>query len=286
MTPGRSLSPYRIGEPGRAALEVLAGPPGRHPAGPDVTTDIAASAATVAGAQIRAATVRGVTNRAQGRPRQDAFALGRRPASGTGSKDDGVIAVACGGVVGPGRSEEAALLASQHLAGLAAAWVPWPDAFVTANTAISAHLAATLLAGGRADEADAGGMATDAVGLVVRRDGGDWTGEAAWAGGCSLWHLSEAGRWTLLSDDKDAPPPLPSAHGDCGRRDVRITGGALFLMTRGVANPLAWSEQVRSTLADWWSSPPDPFTFAAQAGFARKSHLDDRTVIGIWPDQP
>ena len=29
--------------------------------------------------------------------------------------------------------------------------------------------------------------------------------------------------------------------------------------------------------------PPDPFTFAAQVGFARKSHMDDRTVVGIWP---
>jgi hypothetical protein len=39
-----------------------------------------------------------------------------------------------------------------------------------------------------------------------------------------------------------------------------------------------------AALAAWWRRPPDPFTFGAQVGFARKTHLDDRTVIGLWPD--
>jgi hypothetical protein len=55
-------------------------------------------------------------------------------------------------------------------------------------------------------------------------------------------------------------------------------------MTDGVGNPLAWSAEVRDTLARWWTRPPDPLGFAAQVGFARKSHIDDRTVVGIWPD--
>ncbi len=278
---GRSLSPYRIGDPGRAALEDRAGSPGRHPGRAGFRPDIEASAAALAGAQVRAATIRGVTGRAQARPRLDAFALGHRRA-GEGGQE--LVAVTCGGIDGCGRSEEAALLASQHLAGLAAAGVPWAEAFAAASKAISAHQAAAALAGRQADEADAGGMATAAAGLVARREGRDWIGEAAWAGACSLWHLSEARQWTLLSPGEDAPPPLPTPGGDCRRRGLRITGGALFLMTLGLANPLTWSEQVRTTLADWWSSPPDPFTFAAQANFARKSHLDDRTVIGIWPD--
>jgi hypothetical protein len=46
----------------------------------------------------------------------------------------------------------------------------------------------------------------------------------------------------------------------------------------------AWSAEVRDTLASWWRSPPDVLTFAAQVGFARKSHIDDRTVVGIWLD--
>ena len=40
-----------------------------------------------------------------------------------------------------------------------------------------------------------------------------------------------------------------------------------------------------TTLAAWWARPPDPLTFAAQVGFARKTHVDDRTVVGIWPDE-
>jgi hypothetical protein len=281
MTP--PLSIFRIGEADRAALEVPAGPPGRRPGSTDLDADIAASAAAVAGAQIRAATVRGVSNRAEARPRQDAFALSSLQAD---DRSERSVAVVCGGVDGCGRSEEAALLASRHLAGLAASGLPWPIAFARANKAISGHLAASLLAGRQAHENDAGGMATSAAGLIVRYDGQDWTGEAAWAGACSLWHLSDAGDWELLSGAQNAKPPLPSGDGDCAVRHFRITGGALFVMTCGLANPLKWSKQVRATLAEWWASPPDPFTFAAQAAFARKSHTADRTVIGIWPGQP
>ena len=66
-------------------------------------------------------------------------------------------------------------------------------------------------------------------------------------------------------------------------REFRVGPGALFVMTDGVANPLKWSSDVQEALAGWWTQPPDPFTFAAQVAFARKSHMDDRTVIGIWP---
>jgi hypothetical protein len=55
-------------------------------------------------------------------------------------------------------------------------------------------------------------------------------------------------------------------------------------MNDGVSNPLSWGSGVRGTLARWWARPRDLFTFAARVGFARKTHTDDRTVIGIWPD--
>jgi hypothetical protein len=56
-------------------------------------------------------------------------------------------------------------------------------------------------------------------------------------------------------------------------------------MSDGVGNPLRWSEDVQNALADWWREPPDPFRFAGQVSFARQTHLDDRTVVGIWPDE-
>ena len=78
---------------------------------------------------------------------------------------------------------------------------------------------------------------------------------------------------------------MPTPDGGCSWCSFRIRGGALFAMSDGVGNPLAWSTEVRATLAQWWSRPPDPLSFAAQVGFARKSHVDDRTVVGIWPDE-
>ena len=44
------------------------------------------------------------------------------------------------------------------------------------------------------------------------------------------------------------------------------------------------STEVQKTLAEWWGSPPDPYTFVQQVGFARQSFMDDRTAVGIWID--
>jgi hypothetical protein len=138
-------------------------------------------------------------------------------------------------------------------------------------------------------------MATTAVAVTVRREAGKWVGEAAWVGDSMLWHLSATGQWTLLTGSRlngaeadyhsAGVRPLPSADGACTWCGFRLDGGALFVMTDGVANPLRWSRDVQKVLADWWLRPPDPFTFAAQVGFARKAHVDDRTVVGIWADR-
>jgi len=61
-----------------------------------------------------------------------------------------------------------------------------------------------------------------------------------------------------------------------------MMSGTIFLMSDGVGTPLAMNTEVQTTLANWWKNPPDPFTFARQVAFARKSFVDDRTVIGIW----
>jgi hypothetical protein len=76
--------------------------------------------------------------------------------------------------------------------------------------------------------------------------------------------------------------PLPSADGACECTAFRLEGGALFLMSDGVAKPLAWSAEVQEALAGWWSAPPEALTFAGQVDFARKTHIDDRTAVGIW----
>jgi Protein phosphatase 2C len=272
---------FSIGDPGRAALELPAGAPGARIG----SADVEMSAASLPGMRILAATSRGLQHRANETPRQDAFALGRcRAVSGSGR----LITVVCDGVGALGRSDDAAVFVSRRLASLGTEGVPWPDAFARANEELRKVAEEVLVA---ANE----GMATTAVAVAVDREADEWIGEAAWVGDSTLWHLSRDGRWQLIAGPPDADSEtdyhstrissLPSAEAVCQSRQFRINGGTLFAMTDGIANPLKWSHDVQEALADWWMQPPDPFTFAAQVGFARKSHLDDRTVVGIWPDE-
>jgi hypothetical protein len=265
-----------IGNPGRAAAEVPDGPP---PAavGP---SDIELSAASLPGMRIRAASVRGVQHRAQHTVRQDAFALGQAA--------DGAVAIAavCDGVGSLERSEYAATLVSRRLAEYRAVGTPWPDTFAAVNTEL-AKVAAEFEATG------IGAMATTAVAVSVSWSDGWWIGEVAWVGDSPLWHLGDDGVWQPVSlavepggqgYHSSGVRPMPTADGSCSWCSFRCRGGALFAMTDGVANPLAWAADVQDALANWWARPPDPLTFAAQVGFARKAHIDDRTVVGIWPD--
>jgi hypothetical protein len=265
-----------IGDPGRAALEIPDGPP---PAavGP---SDIELSAAGLPGIRIRAASTRGLQHRAEHTLRQDSFSLGQA-AGGF------AVAVVCDGVGSLDRSDYAACFVSERLAGLGAAGAPWPVAFASVNTDLAKAAA-------EAEATGFGAMATTAVAVRVTWSAGLWQGEVAWVGDSPLWHLGDDARWrpvTLEADTSGAGGyhssgvrPMPTPDGACSWASFRLSGGALFAMTDGVGNPLAWSAEVRETLARWWARPPDPLTFAAQVGFARKAHIDDRTVVGIWPD--
>lgn len=285
---------FAIGDPGRAAREILRGAPPAWAGPPD--TELSSFA--LAGMVVQAASCRGLMHRFRGTHRQDAFALAALAAKSELPGGDGaerVIAVVCDGVGQFGRSDEAAATASQWLAALGSQPVPWPDAFTIVNEEL-AKLAADARASAPDCDGnpDAAGMATTAMAVAVRRDAENWAGEAAWAGDSTLWHLSPDGDWTLIAgpagddDDDDyhttSVRPLPNPDGACEARGFQTGPGALFVMTDGVANPLRWSDAVQVTLAEWWRRPPDPFTFGAQVGFARKTHMDDRTVIGLWPD--
>jgi len=79
---------------------------------------------------------------------------------------------------------------------------------------------------------------------------------------------------------------LPAACPRLHHTEIAFTDGALFVMTDGVGLPLATTPEVGATLAGWWATPPPIFRFAGQVGFARKTHLDDRTVVGVWVVPP
>jgi hypothetical protein len=233
---------------------------------------------------ILAVSCRGLEHRATGGPRQDAFALSHRLGQ-SGMAE--MVAVVCDGVGKFKRSDEAASIVSRRLTEMGSKGVTWATAFAQANEDLRWAADESLAA----DPAD--GMATTAVAVSVGRQADDWVGEAAWVGDSTLWHLSPSGSWTLITAPSDSEPepfyhtaeviPLPSADGACTSVPFQVSQGALFVMSDGVSNPMRWSSDVQRVLAEWWSRPPDIFTFAAQVGFARKSHMDDRTVIGIWP---
>jgi hypothetical protein len=285
---GRAVSPRWVGDPGRAGTEPPAPIAGGGAAPVPGPADAELTAAAVPGALLLAASVRGLDHRALAGPRQDAFALA--------AAGETAIAVVCDGVGSLPRSHEAAALVSRQLAELAAealrsqqpavlgsAGAPWPEAlwpeaFRGANQSLR-------------ERARNGDMATTAMALAIRRDRGAWAGEAAWVGDSPLWHLDD-GQWRQLAGpvEEDAEvhstqvSALPLANGRCRVASFRVVGGAVFLMSDGVANPLRWSVQVQEALADWWggATPPDLFAFAAEVAFARKTHTDDRTVVGIW----
>ncbi|TYB54740.1 protein phosphatase 2C domain-containing protein [Nonomuraea sp. PA05] len=282
--PRVAASPFDIGNPGRAGRELPAGPPGPHPGLPDVGL----SAVSLPGVLIRAATIRGLRHRSRAEARQDAYALGQfeRPCETTRA-----IAVVCDGIGSLGRSHEAAEMVSRRLVELSQTGGDWPVCVDKANQELRAH-AELVLTRPDADPA-ADGMATTMVALSIGWTGGEWIGELAWVGDSALLWLTPERRWLCLTDQEEEDPdgfhttkvrPLPNRDGSCRTRPVRLNGGALFLMTDGIANPLRWAREVQEALADWWTAPPDPFTFAAQAAFSRKSHLDDRTVVAFWPD--
>jgi serine/threonine protein phosphatase PrpC len=133
-------------------------------------------------------------------------------------------------------------------------------------------------------------MATTLAAAAIRIDG-DPSASLAWTDDSSAWLLA-GGQWSNLTPDPDAGDhselhsgrvkALPHAEPRLRTVECAVGAGALFLMTDGVGVPLEGSAQVRDTLAAWWTAPPGVFTFAQQVGFARKGHMDDRTVVGVW----
>jgi serine/threonine protein phosphatase PrpC len=278
-----AASPYVIGDPGRAALEVSAG----LPLPPYDVADVALSAAVVDDIVIRAASIRGVMHRRNNEPRQDNFAL----AHVRDQNQNAAVVVVCDGVGSLDRSHEAAQIAARVIAQAITDNESPVEAFKLANEAL-------LPVASAAEFPEALSMATTAIAVVARQVSGSWLGCAAWVGDTTLWHLSADGDWTLVSQagsptSEDADSFYTTSARALPARDeflpllveFELPGGALFLMTDGVANALGWSTDVQTALAQWWQRPADPFTFGAQASFARKSHMDDRTVVGLWYEE-
>jgi serine/threonine protein phosphatase PrpC len=271
-----------IGEPGRAATQLGPGLPTRFPD----SADHELSECRLPGATVRAASVRGVLHRYRDQPRQDRFSLVFDPPTMT------LIATVCDGV--------GQFALSQEAAGFVAADVPrafllhrdWHLAVAEVNERLKDFVAATV-SRPHLDHVPADvRMATTLAAAAIRLDPDNRHASVAWTDDTSAWLLTE-GQWRNLTPDPDASDDdsglhsgrvkaLPHANPRLRTAEHPIGGGPLFLMTDGVGVPLEGSAQVRETLAGWWATPPDVFTFAQQVGFARKGHMDDRTVVGVW----
>lgn len=279
------VPPLSIGEPGRAATEL---PAGRPPA-LLTSADYEISECSFEGVEVRAASIRGLMHRYREEPRQDRFAIAFDEARKT------LLIAVCDGVGSLARSHEAAELVSKSVLRAYMANQSWENSIAEANEELtrlaraSAHLALPDV------EPHTFGMATTFVGAAISLADFPLVASLAWTDDSVVWGLTDD-NWKILTQAEDQPEEsvhtgsvraLPHSDPQFQQRTVTLNGmNAIFVMSDGVGVPLQQSSEVRETLAQWWREPPDAFAFGRQVGFARKSHLDDRTAVGIWFPQP
>ncbi|WP_454697835.1 protein phosphatase 2C domain-containing protein [Arthrobacter humicola] len=265
--------PYVIGDPGRLAAEVRFG----APIGPSAGSDIELAEYDIDGVAVRAASARGLSHRQRGTERQDAFLC-----AWDADRSSLFIAVA-DGVGSKARSREASTAAVKVAAE---AWSAGASDLSDIVTAVNRYLLKVIPCN---EEGFRIGATT--LTLVELRVDGEGLGAAniAWVGDTPVWLFSD-GLWSEMTPQDDAGDgfaapisALPSTRLEVQRAVVPANGGALFVMTDGVGNAIRNSAEARAALAEWWAEPPGIYAFGAQVEFARKSFVDDRTVVGIWP---
>jgi hypothetical protein len=306
---GRS-EPFQVGDPGRAASLVVPVP---DPDGWDRRDTVLDGVALMDGAkkpiaEVRAASVRGLSHRAYGTVRQDEYSF-RRTADGRYL----VIGVADG--VSAGKlSHKAAIVAARKGVELIAKALttpndltpdnfPWPDLVHAVAGRIERLGRERLAAMGNADAQTmsvrdvAAHIASTVLYAVVDLTpvGGAHVAHLLAVGDTSAWVLREGGRWepqnAVKNDGAELHSssvhalPLPPVAGPKPVRTTVAAGEALVLMTDGIGDPLGHGTgAVGRFLADVWAEPPaSGLEFAAHIGFARKSFDDDRTAVAFWP---
>jgi hypothetical protein len=269
-----------IGTPGRAAAEVPAGPPPE----PEGGADHEISTSSFPGIEVRAASIRGLMHRYRQEPRQDRYSLLHDAAS------ERLLISVCDGVGEMALSHDAAALVARWMPREYLAHGEWTKAIAAVNERLAGHAEQTAAAAPAGSEPHTYGMATTFVGVALSVSASPRIASLAWTDDSTVWRLDGEG-WTKLTPDptssdssvhRTSVRALPHRQPRFHTVDVAADHGALFVMSDGVGVPLESAAQVRDTLARWWTTPPDPFTFARQVGFARKGHMDDRTVVGIW----
>jgi serine/threonine protein phosphatase PrpC len=272
---------FTIGEPGRAATQLGSRRPTRFPD----SADHELSESCVPGASVRAASMRGLMHRYRDQPRQDRYSVVFDAPTRT------LIITVCDGVGQFALSQETAAFVAVDVPRAFLVHRDWHIAVAEVNDRLK-EFVATAASRPHLDEVpDGARMATTLAAAAICLDPDDRRVSLAWTDDSSVWSLT-AGRWQNLTPDPGASEDdgiysgrvkaLPNSSPRLATTELSLGEGPLFVMTDGLGVPLEGSAQVRETLADWWATPPDLFTFAQQVAFARKGHLDDRTVVGVW----
>jgi serine/threonine protein phosphatase PrpC len=217
-------------------------------------------------------------------PRQDRFSVVYDEESGR------ILTAVCDGVGSLGMSHRAAAFVAGRMPAAYLQQGGWSKALAEVNRELAALADEVAKSAPDGTDPDACGMRTTFVGAAVSVGAESHAVSIAWTDDSSAWLLDD-GEWKQLTgleaakDDaihSTSVRALPHEDPSYRTMELSVERGALFLMTDGVGAPLQSAAEVREVLSKWWSSPPDPFTFARQVGFGRRSHLDDRTVVGIW----
>ena len=272
-----------IGEPAAVVEPRLAA---AEPYRPDTVAD----GGMAFGLTVRAASVRGLSKRYTGGPRQDDICLRLHADSGT------LIAAVADGVSGAARSDLGAALAVRYATAAVARQlddgrdsVDWGPVFEQAAWAlVEEHRRASGDASAGVEDA-AGLFATTLLVAAVR--GSD----------VQVAAVGDSPAFVLAGKEYDALVGVPARDDDLiggGVESLPRFGGAaaveaarrclehgsvLLLCTDGLALPLAdGTGEVGLAFARELARPPDVTDFARLLDFSRSTYDDDRSLIAVW----
>jgi hypothetical protein len=288
---------YAVGEAGSAAI-VEGQPAMLLSQQPDSMLD----AGQVGPLTVRAGSVRGAGHRYDGSPRQDDLCFGT-----AGPNGEWLVVVVADGVSAGPRSHIAARVAvrlgvqlvSEALGRGGPEAINWDE--LIGKIAGHVLLQARKESGDPdLDARDASQLMATTVALVIMpvmpEPDGSRRCTVLPIGDTSVWILRAGGEWQSITAIKNAGEavatsavfalPLLPATSLVALPAVLSAGDALFAVTDGIGDPLGDGQgDVGAALAAAWAAPPNRFEFLAQVDFGRRSHTDDRTVVGVWPDR-
>lgn len=256
--------------------------------------DTIADGGSVLGLTVRAASVRGLSKRYAGGPRQDDLCLRVHAPTRT------LIVAVADGVSGAARSDLAAALAVRHAATAVgrqldggAADIDWDDVFGQAAWALVEEHRRERGDPGAAVEEAAASLATT---LIVAAIGAPEEPETprvqmAAVGDSPGYVLAEREFELVVGDTGEADGLLAGGvqalprHPQAIRATARSLGAdsVLLVCTDGLSLPLADGRgEVGRTLARELATPPDIVDFARLLDFSRSTYDDDRTLVAVW----